>query len=290
MSVKVAQTPVINHNGSVHHLTNESWLLPLVHYAAWLHAGHRSTKTIGLRMAHLRQFARATGLEPYAATFDALTAYLASRTWSATTRHSIRSSLRSFYGWAMAAGHLPADPTALLPTITPDRGRPRPAPEAAVQVALFSTDIRVRLMVELGASAGMRIGEICQVHTDDLREDLYGVSILVHGKGGKLRMVPLNDRLSVTMRNLPSGYLFPGQENGHLSASYCSKLVSAALPDGWTAHTLRHRFASVAYRAERDIRAVQELLGHASVATTQIYTEVPDDALRRAVAAAGVFA
>lgn len=55
-----------------------------------------------------------------------------------------------------------------------------------------------------------------------------------------------------------------------------------------TTHTLRHRFASAAYRADRDIRAVQELLGHASVATTQIYTAVPDDAVRRAAGVAAV--
>jgi site-specific recombinase XerD len=80
--------------------------------------------------------------------------------------------------------------------------------------------------------------------------------------------------------------VFPGQVNGHLTSGYVSKLVSDALPPGWTAHTLRHRFASVAYSADRDIRAVQELLGHASVATTQIYTAIPKDALRRAVNAA----
>ncbi|WP_022899139.1 tyrosine-type recombinase/integrase, partial [Humibacter albus] len=80
--------------------------------------------------------------------------------------------------------------------------------------------------------------------------------------------------------------LFPGRVDGHLSAAYVSKLISRALPEGVTAHPLRHRFASRAYAAERDIRAVQELLGHASVATTQIYTAVPDAALRRAALAA----
>jgi len=269
-----------------HQLNLDLWLIALNHYAAWLHAGHRSPKTIGLRTVHLRAFARATGLGPFEADLDALVAYLGSKTWSATTRHSIRSSLRSFYSWAFAAGHMPSDPTGLLPTITPTRGRPRPAPESAVQVGRGAVDPRVRLMIELGATVGMRAGEIAQVHTDDLRQDLYGWSLVIHGKGGKIRLVPLNDRLPILLRNMGEGYVFPGRIDGHLSASYVSKIMSAALPEGYTAHTLRHRFASVAYRAERDIRAVQELLGHASVATTQIYTEVPDDALRRAVAAA----
>lgn len=81
-----------------------------------------------------------------------------------------------------------------------------------------------------------------------------------------------------------NGWLFEGNIDGHLSAAYVSKLISRALPEGWTAHTLRHRFASMAYiGAGKDIRAVQELLGHASVATTQIYTAVEDDVMRAAV-------
>lgn len=71
-----------------------------------------------------------------------------------------------------------------------------------------------------------------------------------------------------------------------LSPAYVSKLISRALPAGVTAHMLRHRFASAAYRGERDIRTVQELLGHSNVATTQVYTAVPDGALRAAVEAA----
>lgn len=66
--------------------------------------------------------------------------------------------------------------------------------------------------------------------------------------------------------------------------------MSELLPGRWTAHTLRHRFGTVTYAADHDIRAVQELLGHASVATTQIYTAVPDDAKRRAALAASLAA
>jgi site-specific recombinase XerC len=108
----------------------------------------------------------------------------------------------------------------------------------------------------------------------------------VLGKGSRHRVVPLTRRLALELRALPHGYAFPGRIDGHLSAAYISKLVSRALPEGATAHMLRHRFASRAYSAQRDIRAVQELLGHSSVATTQVYTKVPDGALRAAVDAA----
>ncbi|MDO5633275.1 MAG: tyrosine-type recombinase/integrase, partial [Micrococcus sp.] len=111
-------------------------------------------------------------------------------------------------------------------------------------------------------------------------------TVTVIGKGGKRRDVPLSARLALALRGRGAGWLFPGRIDGHLSAAYVSKRLSAALGDAGTGHQLRHRFASAAYRAERDLRAVQVLLGHASVATTQLYTAVPDRALRRAVEAA----
>jgi integrase len=266
--------------------TPDSWVAELSPFTAWLRAGHRSERTIYLRCYHLRRFADETRIDPYEVTTELLVHHLGSRAWSKTTRHSIRASLRVFYGWAHATGRTMTNPAHLLPTFSPPIGQPRPAPASALASGRATGDPRVRLMVELAATVGMRCGEIAQAHTSDLRETLDGWSLLIHGKGSKLRTVPLNPGLAVTLRDLPRGYLFPGRIDGHLSASYVSKLVSGALPDAWTAHTLRHRFASASYSADRDIRAVQLLLGHASVSTTQVYTAVPDDALRRAVAAA----
>jgi integrase len=267
-------------------VTPTSWHTELGPFTAWLRAGHRSERTIYLRCYHLRRFADETRIDPFDVTEGMLVDHLASRPWSSTTRHSIRASLRVFYGWAHATGRMTKNPAHLLPSFSPQAGRPRPAPESALERGRGATDVRVRLMVELAATVGMRCGEIARAHTRHLTEDLSGWSLLIVGKGGKVRTVPVSEGLSVRLRALERGYLFPGQVDGHLSPSYVSKLVSEALPDGWTAHTLRHRFASAAYAADRDIRAVQLLLGHASVATTQVYTAVPDDALRRAVAAA----
>lgn len=266
--------------------TPTAWATQLGPFTAWLRAGHRSERTIYLRTYHLRRFADETRVDPFDVTTELLVDHLGSRAWSKTTRHSIRASLRVFYGWAHATGRMMTNPAHLLPTFSPPLGQPRPAPASALASGRATGDPRVRLMVELAATVGMRCGEIAQAHTSDLRETLDGWSLLIHGKGSKLRTVPLNPGLAVTLRALPRGYLFPGRIDGHLSPSYVSKLVSGALPDAWTAHTLRHRFASASYSADRDIRAVQLLLGHASVATTQVYTAVPDDALRRAVAAA----
>lgn len=81
----------------------------------------------------------------------------------------------------------------------------------------------------------------------------------------------------------PPGWLFPNGLGGHLTPGHVGRLASAALPDGWTLHTCRHRAGTDWYSVARDIRAVQELLGHASVATTQLYTQIQDDALITAV-------
>jgi site-specific recombinase XerD len=81
------------------------------------------------------------------------------------------------------------------------------------------------------------------------------------------------------------GWLFPSRQGGHLSPNMVGTLISNALPDHWTAHTLRHRFATRAYRGTPTLRAVQTLLGHESVATTERYTAVDDDEVRAAMMA-----
>jgi putative phage integrase len=81
-------------------------------------------------------------------------------------------------------------------------------------------------------------------------------------------------------------WVFPGDDSGHISPGWLGKLVSRALPSDWTPHKLRHRFASRAYSVEHDLRAVQVALGHASIATTQIYVSTDDMAVTRAARAA----
>lgn len=257
-------------------------------WAAWLRSAGKPETTLYLRLYHLRRFAVAHDhIEPLAITLDDLTGWLGGhRGWSAETRRSYRASLRQFYGWAHVTGRSDVDPSRLLPAITPPRGRPRPTPESVYRLAVRRADDRVELMVLLASQAGLRRGEIARAHTGDLVDDAHGYSLRVTGKGGTVRLVPLLDELAERLLKAPAGHLFPGQIDGHLSPSYVGKLVSRILGPGWTAHTLRHRFASRAYAAERDLRAVQELLGHAKPETTARYTAIPDGALRAAVRAA----
>ena len=139
-------------------------------------------------------------------------------------------------------------------------------------------------MIRLAGEHGLRRAEIAVVHSRDVVHDLLGYSLQVHGKGGRLRYVPLADDVANAILDA-AGYAFPGKIDGHLSPWWVGKLVSRLLPKGWTTHTLRHRFATVSYAEDHDVFAVQDLMGHASPATTLRYVALADDAKRRLVEA-----
>lgn len=144
-------------------------------------------------------------------------------------------------------------------------------------------------MLVLAAEAGCRRAEIAAARREDLEIGVKGACLRIVGKGSHARMVPISDSLARLIADRPAGWLFPSTVAGqHLAPAYVGQLMSALLPGDWTAHTLRHRFATAAYAVDHDLRAVQELLGHASVATTQVYTAVPDGAKRRAASGAAV--
>lgn len=151
--------------------------------------------------------------------------------------------------------------------------------------AIAAADSRVRLMLRLAAEACLRRAEVAKVHRHDLTRGPFGAELLVHGKGAKLRVVPISDDLAEAIA-CADGWLFPGDDDGHLSPRYVGDLVGDVLPAGWTMHKLRHRFATRAYRGTRNLRAVQTLLGHSSVATTERHTAVDSDEIRAAMMAA----
>ena len=264
--------------------TMTPWDGPLEQWGAWLRAADRPATTRYLRGYQMRRFATEHGGHPWDVTTDDLVAWLGGQEWATETRRSYRAALRSFFGWAHTSGRMNHNPAGLLPPIKAPTRLPRPTPERVLTRALLTADQRVKLMVLLAAREGLRRGEIAQVHTCDLEADLLGWSLRVHGKGAKERDVPLCEQVQALLLAAPDGFLFPGQVNGHLSAAHVGKMVSAALGVGWTAHTLRHRFATVAYAGERDLLAVQTLLGHSKPETTRLYVLVPNASLRAAVA------
>ncbi|WP_300345521.1 tyrosine-type recombinase/integrase [Nesterenkonia sp.] len=265
----------------------DTWVDDITSYLEWLRACSQSTRTINLRRKQLERLGRAFPQQsPWELTLEDLIHWLGAQEWGADTLRSHRSALTGFYQWGLTTGRIDTDPTRALPSIKQKRPKPRPIPGRIIQKALNEASERERLMIKLGRYLGLRACEIAVVHRDDLIEDLMGWSLVVHGKGGHQRVVPVDDKTIIERVAAADGYCFPGAVNGHLSAARVSELLSEALPAGYTGHQLRHTFASTIYERTRDVRVVQELLGHASLNTTQIYTAVPNDYLRTAVAAA----
>lgn len=260
-----------------------AWQPYIDRYLLFHGSNDRPRHTNYLRSYHLRRLSRAVDAGPLEVTLDDLLAHLASGDWSASSRRSIRSSIRGFFHWLHITGQRADDPAALIPAVQAPRGVPRPADEDALTEAMLRADQRTRFMIRLAAQAGLRCCEIAVVHSRDVRGTRDDYALLVHGKGGRERLVPISNVLAADIR-AADGYAFPGQIDGHLSAHYVSKLISAALPAPFTAHQLRHRFATKALRGSGgNLIVVQRLLGHASVATTQIYTDVDQQQLREAV-------
>ncbi len=252
-------------------------------WARWMRAAGRPESTIGLRTYHVRRVMREIAADPWTLTTEQLVDYLASTRWAPETRRAYRASLRGFYLWAQATGRRTDSPASLIPPIRLPRGVPAHHFDQALKMA----DQREWLMLQLAGVCGLRRGEVARVRREDLEEDLEGWSLRVVGKGGHARMVPLPDHLTTVIKAAGPGWLFPSPNgSGPLTAAHVGVLVSGLLPDGWTMHTLRHRCATVAYAAQRDLRAVQELLGHSKPETTARYTQVPASAVRAAVLAA----
>lgn len=240
----------------------------------------------------LSRWAREEGVGPLEVTTGHLLAFMGAHPrWGRATRAMVRCGIRAAYRWAMLAGHATANPADALPAARKQPPAPHPAPEHAYSSALRAAKPRERMMLRLAAECGLRRAEVAQVHPQrDMREDDGGWSLIAHGKGSKDRVVPLPADIARDLRLAGPGYLFPGKTDGHLAPNTVGIAISRLLPDGVSMHALRHRFASVAYAATGDMFAVQQLLGHTSAATTQVYVLV-DGATRRrvvdAVAAAG---
>lgn len=258
------------------------WNDALSLYSQAMRAAGRASGTVALHLHYLSQLAGLTA-GPCQVTYAQLVGFLSRDAWAPETRKSARGAVRGFYRWAHGHGYVEVDPAEALPSVRVPQAEARPAPEEVVRWGLDRPEPRVRLMVALAAYGGLRAGEIARVHTRDVVEG----RLYVLGKGGRQRVVPLAPQLLVALPGwTETGWVFPNGHGGHLSPGHVSRLVSAALPPGWTAHTLRHRLASRAYAGTRDLLAVSALLGHSRPETTQRYVRLPDDAVRAAVLAA----
>lgn len=269
--------------------------------------------TIDAYRRDLEEFAEllaARRMAPEDADTPALRDYLASlaragRTASTSARKL--SVLRQFYRFLFAEGVRGDDPAASIDS--PRRGRPLPKVASEVEVdALIEAarrqtgakGARLLALIETLYATGMRVSELVSLPYESVRRDPR--YILVRGKGSKERIVPLNDpaRAAITeycavrerfvKRAGGSDYLFPSRgKSGHLTRRRFGQLMKelAALagiePARVSPHVLRHAFASHLLNRGADLRSVQQMLGHADISTTQIYTHVLDERLKSLV-------
>jgi integrase len=272
-----------------------AWQWAIEDYLHNLAAEGQREATRTLRGTQLRTMARALQCPPEDVTAAMLVNWFGQQTWSPEHRRSNRSAARGFFAWAYKQGRVPAYLGDFLPGVPQPKAAPRPAPDDAWAAACAAADARTMLMLRLAAEAGLRRSEVAQVNTRDVFISRGAAQLMVHGKGGKQRLVPISDDLAEAIRQgaaghtpgMPShGWLFADGFGGHLAPQWVGMVVAKVLPEGYSMHTLRHRFASRAYRGTRNLRAVQTLLGHASIATTERYTAVDDDEIRAAMMSA----
>ncbi|MFW6033826.1 MAG: tyrosine-type recombinase/integrase [bacterium] len=282
----------------------DEWVSAITGWADWMAAAYPAT-TRRTRYYQVRHFAcRHLDRSPWKVTGDELATYLGRLDAGPEARRGARAALRLFYRWAHETGRVKRDPSASLPTVRVPRALPRPAPDDAFRVALAAADDRTRLMLLLARQAGLRDTEIATMPLVDV--DLGHDQLVVRGKAGHRRIVPLVGQLREALaaelerrrggatgagwryRGAADVWLFPGRNGGPMRAGSVCRILSRALGPGVTPHQLRHAFATAALEGTRDVRAVQELLGHQRLDTTARYTHRPSEALRAAVQAAAV--
>ncbi len=248
-------------------------------------------------LARLRAWAERARLAPEAVRDEHLRTFLvaAAGDLAASSRARLLSTLRSFYRFHEAEGRIAVDPTVSI--AAPRRGRKLPDVLSVDQVLRLlesvdgdePRDLRDRAILEVLYGCGCRVSELCGLDAPDLDET--EAVLLLRGKGRKQRIVPVGEPALAAVRRWlaagrpklagrrPTGALFLNARGGRLSRVSVWTLLkragaTAGLPDRVSPHTLRHSYATHLLEGGADLRVVQELLGHADIGTTEIYTHV----------------
>jgi integrase/recombinase XerD len=227
---------------------------------------------------------------------------------AASTSARRLSAVRQFHKFLFAESRRPDDPTATIDS--PRQGRPLPKLLSEQEVDLLlamageeegPSGLRMTALLELLYATGMRVSELVELPLSAVARDQDFIT--VRGKGGKERLVPLTGKSrqalaaykAVRPSFLPQGakdskWLFPSRgKEGHLTRQRFGQMLKdlailCGIPrDKVSPHVLRHAFASHLLAHGADLRAVQKMLGHSDISTTQIYTHVLDERLARAV-------
>jgi integrase/recombinase XerD len=230
--------------------------------------------------------------------------HLKERGYVATTIARKVASARSFFGFMVTEGHIKANPTENMSSPSVGKALPKPIPLEQVRLLLeqpaklsTSEAKRDRAMLELLYASGMRISELVALNLGDVNiEGNYFVRCF--GKGRKERIIPLYEKIATAVKTyveedrpkLAHGKketaMFLNARGDRLTRQgFWQKLKEYAKMAGLSSHisphTLRHSFATHMLSGGADLRSVQELLGHANISTTQVYTHLTTEQVRR---------
>lgn len=293
-------------------MSGAGWIEAFLEMMAAERASARNTLTAyGKDLADAQGFLRARGTDLAAASASEVEAYFAAlsdRGMSPATAARRRSAVRQFYKFVLGEGWRADDPSRRVDAPKQGRSLPKVLSRAEVDAIIAAASardgaqgLRLGCMVELAYASGLRISELTALPLAALARD--PAYLIVRGKGGKERLAPLNDAARAAVRGylevrkffLPKGdasnpWLFPSRSKaGRLTPRRFAQLLDEAAADAGidparvSPHVLRHAFATHLLEGGADLRVVQKLLGHADIATTQIYTHVAGDRLREVV-------
>lgn len=252
----------------------------LLEHLAWLRLRGLRPSTLEQRRYAIHRLAKALDMNPLRASADELDRWQHGLVMSATSRRGVVNHVQQYYQWAKKEGLIRVNPS--LELVRPKRPHrlPRPIPEDQLQIALENAPPDIRAQLVLAAWCGLRAREIALLQRDHIHDRADPpVLVVADGKGGRARVVPLGDGVLAELRTygLPSrGPVFPRLDGrpGHQTPSRVSQRANRYLHEIGitdTLHALRHRYGTALYRESKDLRMVQDLLGHTDPAMTALY-------------------
>jgi integrase/recombinase XerD len=254
-------------------------------WVLWMQARGMAKRTIKDRVDLVGRVCKASDVSPDVLTSREIMTYLARAEIGQSTRANYHVALSAWFRWLIEQGHRADNPMIRIPRPKIPRRRPRPSKSDHL-VALLGSRMhrRTRTMILLAMYQGLRVHEIAKIRGDHL--DLLGGRLYVNGKGGVDEWLPLHPRIELEAHGYPvKGYWFPAydcdpQRPRPVKAKSVSRVIAEAMKRAGipgSAHNLRHWFGTQLVRNGVDLRTAQTLLRHASLANTQIYTEIDED-------------
>jgi integrase/recombinase XerD len=258
----------------------------------------RSKNTLGAYANDLRAADASIDGGLVTATEQDIQKYLGTLDACATSVARKASALRGFYKFLMLEKIIKENPAANLELPKRPKSLPKLLNTQEIELLLSSagdirTSVRLRAMIELLYASGLRVSELCELPMTAI----LGNRLLIHGKGAKERIVPMHEAAIAALNkwlNLrdadDSKYVFPSHSaSGHITRDGFFKLLKKCAvlagiePTRVTPHVLRHSFASHLLAHGANLRAIQTMLGHEDISTTQIYTHVMPEKLQQVV-------